>query len=431
MTVWVDRVRTDLDLGRRLAMLRAATLALAVAGDPVARLFQAPWRYDPYETYTELRRRGPLVWSRSGMWIATDFETCDAVLRDRRFGVRLANGQQPFDVTGGPVDAQAETNTLDLSLLGLDPPDHTRLRRLATPAFSARRVEAMRPTVEATASRLLDELEPGRRTDLMTRYATRLPVSVISDLMAIPVEEQQRFADWGNTVGAALDGVSSVRHAHRMYAAQAGLRELFDRLLDERRRDPGDDLLSRIVVAGDEQTTAEEVVSLAQLLLLAGFETTTNLIGNALRALFAHPDQLALVREDPAGLASRLVAETLRYDPPVQLTGRVAHEPIELGGQRLRRNLVVLVLIGSSGRDPAAHADPEVFDVTRSEPETLAFSGGAHYCVGAPLARLEGEVALRMLFERWPDLRLDGRPVPRSTTIIRGLQRLDVSLARL
>lgn len=414
--------REDLDLARRLALLRAGTVGLALLGDPVARLFQAPWRYDPYETYAALRARGPLVWSRSGIWVATDFATCDAVVRDRRFGVRLSNGQQPFDVTGGPMDPEAEVNTLDLSLLGLDDPDHARLRRLATPAFSARRVAAMRPTVEATAARLLDRLDLSRTTDLMTDVATPLPVAVISDLMAIPAADQQRFAAWGRTLGAALDGVSSVRHAKKMYAAQADLRELFDRLLDERRRDPGDDLLSRLVESDDDTATADEVVSLAQLLLLAGFETTTNLIGNALRHLLAHPDQVDAARADPAAL----VAETLRFDPPVQLTGRVAHEPLELAGHRIKRDQVVLVLIGSSGRDAAKHDDPDTFDVTRPEPETLAFSGGAHYCVGASLARLEGEVALGMLLRRFPDLRLAGRPVPRSTTVIRGLQRLSV-----
>lgn len=414
--------RDDLRLARRLALLRAGTVGLALVGDPVARLFQAPWRYDPYETYAALRARGPLVWSRSGIWVATDFATCEAVVRDRQFGVQLSNGQQPFDVTGGPMDPEAEVNTLELSLLGLDPPDHARLRRLATPAFSARRVAAMRPTVEATAARLLDRLDLRRTTDLMSAFATPLPVAVISDLMAIPPADQQRFAAWGRTLGAALDGVSSVRHAKRMYAAQADLRELFDRLLDERRRDPGDDLLSRLVETDDDTATADEVVSLAQLLLLAGFETTTNLIGNALRHLLAHPEQVAAAREDPAAL----VAETLRFDPPVQLTGRVAHEPLELAGHRLRRDQVVLVLLGSSGRDAARHDDPDTFDVTRPEPETLAFSGGAHYCVGASLARLEGEVALGMLLDRFPDLRLAGRPVPRSTTVIRGLQRLSV-----
>lgn len=425
MAALLGRVRSDLELGRRLAVLRAGTLALAVAGDPVARLFQAPWRYDPYETYAAVRDRGPLVWSRSGTWVSGDFATCTAVLRDRRFGVRLASGQQPFDVTGGPVDAHAETNTLDLSLLGLDPPDHTRLRRLATPAFSARRVEAMRPTVEATTARLLDGLDLSRPTDLMDAFASPLPIAVISDLMSIPSEEQHRFAAWGRTLGASLDGVSSVRHLHRLLRAQSDLKELFDRLLAERRRDPGEDLLSRLVTV-EEETTAEEVVSLAQLLLLAGFETTTNLIGNALRALFAHPAQLDAVRGDPAGLAPGLVAETLRYDAPVQLTGRVAHKPVELAGRRVRRDQVVLVLLGAAGRDPARHARPDVFDVTREDAESLAFSGGAHYCVGAPLARLEGEVALRSLLERWPGLRAAGRPVPRSTTVIRGLQRLSV-----
>lgn len=429
----LDTARADLRMQGRLAALRAGTLGLAAVGDPVARLFQAPWRADPYAVYERLRCDRRLTWSRSGIWVASTYDDAHAVLRDRRFGVRLANGQQPFDVTGGPAHEGADgPEVLEMSLLGLDPPDHARLRRLATPGFSARRIEALRPRVEATAARLLDRLDPGRGpVDLVASYASPLPVAVISDLLAIPERDSRRFAQWGSTLGASLDGVTSVVQHHRLLRAQADLRRLFERLVEERRRDPGDDLLSRLATAADETedgrgATVDEVVALAQLLLLAGFETTTNLVGNAVHALLADPDQRAMATEDPA-LAARVVTETLRWDPPVQLTARVAHEPVRVGPVDVRRDQVVLVLLGSTGRDEAVHEDGEVFDLTRPEGrDTLAFSGGAHYCVGAPLARLEGEVALRLLLERWPGVRRGGRAQPRGTTVIRGWRTLPV-----
>ncbi|ROR93009.1 cytochrome P450 [Nocardioides aurantiacus] len=425
----LDTARADLRLGRRLATLRAGTLGLAALGDPVARLFQAPWKHDPYAVHERLRCERRLTWSRSGIWVASTYDDAHAVLRDRRFGVRLANGQQPFDVTGGPVHEGTEPDVLEMSLLGLDPPDHGRLRRLATPAFSARRIEAVRPQVEATATRLLDALDPARGpVDLVASYASPLPVAVISDLLAIPPQHARQFAAWGSTLGASLDGVTSVPHHKRLLRAQADLRALFERLVAERRADPGEDLLSRLATAADgpDAVTADEVVALAQLLLLAGFETTTNLVGNAVHALLQHPDQLAMATEDPS-LAGRVITETLRWDPPVQLTARVAHEPVRVGPVDVRRDQVVLVLLGSTGRDEAVHGDADVFDLTRPEGrDTLAFSGGAHYCVGAPLARLEGEVALRLLLERWPGVRRAARPRPRGTTVIRGWRTLPV-----
>lgn len=425
----LETVRSDLRLGRRLATLRAGTLGLAALGDPVARLFQAPWKADPYAVYERLRCDRGLTWSRSGIWVASTYDDAHAVLRDRRFGVRLASGQQPFDVTGGPVHEGNQPDVLEMSLLGLDPPDHSRLRRLATPAFSARRIEAVRPQVEATAARLLDALDPSRDpVDLVASYASPLPVAVISDLLAVPAQDARQFAAWGSTLGASLDGVTSVAQHRRLLRAQADLRTLFERLVAERRRDPGDDLLSRLATAADrpDGATATEVVALAQLLLLAGFETTTNLVGNAVHALLEDPDQLAMATEDPS-LAAQVVTETLRWDPPVQLTARVAHEPVRVGGVDVRRDQVVLVLLGSTGRDEAVHEDADVFDLTRPEVrDTLAFSGGAHYCVGAPLARLEGEVALRLLLERWPGVRRAGRSQPRGTTVIRGWRSLPV-----
>lgn len=220
-----------------------------------------------------------------------------------------------------------------------------------------------------------------------------------------------------------------MRHAHALAAATADLRALFAGLVERRRADPGDDVISGLVGALDEgEITLDELVSLAQLLLVAGFETTTNLVGNAVRALQATPGQWAALVADPA-LAPAAIEETLRFDPPVQLTARFAHADLEIAGRRVRRDSGVLVLLAAAGRDPAAHPDPDRFDLHRTQVTPhLAFSGGAHYCLGAALARLEGEVALGLLAERMPGLRATGRIRPRDATVLRGPQVYPVAV---
>jgi cytochrome P450 len=440
VTPTLPRWRADLRLGTRIAVMRAGGLALALRGDPVARLMHQPWRLDPYPTYARLRAdaaaAGGVARSRTGISAVATHETCTAVLRDRRFGVRLADGRMPFDPTDDastPTSEQDPTDPgtaliepIDLSLLALDPPDHTRLRRLAQPTFAPKRLEQYRQSARKVTGRLLDDAAARGTFDLTADLAAPLPISVIAELLAIPDVDTPRFARWGRALGAALDGVRSVRHAHALARATADLRLLFADLVERRRADPGEDVISQLVHALDEETvTLGELVSLAQLLLVAGFETTTNLVGNAVRALQASGswDDLAA---DP-GIAPAVVEETLRYDPPVQLTARFAHEDVEIGGRRLRKDSGVLVLLASAGRDPDAHADPDRFDVHREQTTAhLAFSGGVHYCLGAALARMEGEVALEMLAERMPDLRPAGRIRPRVATVLRGPQRFPV-----
>jgi cytochrome P450 len=445
----LPRWRADLRLGTRIAVMRGGGLALALRGDPVARLMHKPWRLDPYPTYAALRAQaaGGVARSRTGINAVATHDACTAVLRDRRFGVRLADGRMPFD----PQDAQrsgagpsggddASTSSapdptepgaaliepIDLSLLALDAPDHTRLRRLAQPTFAPRRLARYRDTAHEVTGRLLDDAAARGTFDLATDLAAPLPISIIAELLAIPDVDAPRFARWGRALGAALDGVRSVRHAHALSRATADLRALFGDLVERRRADPGEDVISQLVQALDEDAlTIDELVSLAQLLLVAGFETTTNLIGNAVRALQASGTWEDLVA-DP-GLAAGAVEETLRFDPPVQLTARFAHEEVEIGGRTLRRDSGVLVLLASAGRDPDAHPDPDRFDPRREQTSPhLAFSGGAHYCLGAALARMEGEVALEVLAQRMPRLRPAGRIVPRVATVLRGPRRFPV-----
>jgi cytochrome P450 len=265
------------------------------------------------------------------------------------------------------------------------------------------------------------------RFDLVRDLASPLPITVIAALLDVPDVDSERFARWGRAVGSALDGVRSPRHARELAEATGALRTMFAGLLERRRRHPGDDVVSTLATAVDGgAATADEVLALAQLLLVAGFETTTNLIGNAVQALQRTPGQWAALVEDPS-LAAAAVEETLRYDPPVQLTARFAHCDVEVGGVRLRRDSGVLVLLAAANRDPAVHPDPDRFDLHREQATPhLAFSGGVHYCLGAPLSRLEGEVALRVLAERAPQLRLAGRAVPRVATVLRGPLSLPV-----
>ena len=418
-------LRADLALGGRITAMRLGGLALALRGDPVARLMHKPWRHDPYPTYAAVRAEG-LARSRVGLSAVGTHALCEQVLRDRRFGVRLADGRPPFapaDETEGSL-----LEPVDLSLLGTDPPDHTRLRRLAAPTFAPKRLQQYRATAEEITAGLLDDAAARGRFDLVRDLAAPLPITVIARLLAIPSVDADRFARWGRALGTALDGVRSVAHAHELARTTTEARALFESLVSRRRVDPGDDVVSQLVGALDEgRMTIDELVSLAQLLLVAGFETTTNLVGNAVQAMQSTPGQWEALVADP-GLAPGAVEETLRYDPPVQLTARIAHEDVEIDGVPLRRDTGILVLLAAAGRDPEAHPDPDRYDITREQTTPhLAFSGGAHYCLGAALARLEGEVALRMLAERVPGLRAVGRTVPKTATVLRGPRRFPVA----
>lgn len=381
--------------------------------DRMARLRQRKGRLNPYPIYEELRAAGPLTRSRTGEWLSASHSVCHKVLRDRHFGVR------PFDE---PVAA----NELDLSMLDRNPPDHTRLRRLAMPAFSPKVISGYRERIEKVAHRLIDEVRRDE-FDLISGFAAPLPIAVITELLGIPDADVATFSRYGVVVGSALDGVHSIGHAKALMAADRDLSRMFNELIAERTKNPSDDLLSRLVTALDEdRLTAAEMGNLCRLLLIAGFETTVNLIGNGTAALLDHPAQWALLRED-RGLAAGVVEEVLRYDAPVQGTSRVAHEDIEIAGTQVAAGEWVLTMLGGANRDPDVFPEPTKFDVTRENAsEHLAFSGGIHYCLGAPLARLEGAIAFQVLAERMPELHRAGHAVRRRSITIRGFSKLPV-----
>ncbi len=381
--------------------------------DELAQLWTSAGRGDPYAVYDRLRARGPLNPTALGNWSSTSHEICSRVLRDRRFSVRP------------PGNNQAE-DEMNLSFLEMDPPDHTRLRRLVAPAFSPKQMTAWAPRIDKRAQALLDDA--GDRFDLVDALAAPLPIGVISELLGVPQERGADFRRYGATIGSALDGVRSLRHASALMAANTALEELFTQLFELRRREPSDDLVSTVVAAASSDSapvTPAELLPLCVLLLVAGFETTVNLISNTMLALLDHPEQWALLLEDPT-LAKDAVEETLRYDPPVQQTARIATEPIDIDGHVVRRGQSVVILIGAANRDPQVHAHPGRFDITRRQHDNLAFSSGIHYCIGAPLAKLEATSAVRVLAERYPTLRPAGRITRRRGTTIRGPLHLPV-----
>lgn len=403
----------------------------AKAGLPLAQIMtDAAVREDPREKWAELRSFGPLVKGRVG-WITTDHAITTATLRSEDFGVaRLEEGRlarlidasvDPMEI--GPIDPP--------SLLALNAPDHTRLRRLFSGAFTPRRVAAMESSIEATVHRLLDAV--GTEFDLVEDYAAHLPVTVIADLLGVPVEERAPLVDWGNAAASFLDAGLTWREFR---AGQRGLHEMHTWMgqhIERLRRDPGDDLLSAVIGRADSSEpppTADELRMLGLLVLGAGFETTVNLLGNGVAALAAHPEQRAWLAEHPEGWTNA-VEEVLRWDSPVQFNARLARRDTTVEGRRIGAGQVVITVLGAVNRDPAVWEDPDAFDVRRDDADRhLAFSAGAHFCLGAGLARIEGRVGLRALHERFPDLTLAGRGTRRTTQVLRGYSALPVRTAR-
>ncbi|MET8544419.1 cytochrome P450 [Kitasatospora sp. NPDC004799] len=406
---------SDSELDTQLRTTRAALKSVGALGDLYAQLLLG--QEDPYPLYERMRPRGPLQRSMVGTWLVVDRALADEILRDRRFGRRTTKGEWPE----GPSD-------FDNSFLAMDPPEHTRLRRLATPAFGPRAVAAFRPEVERACHDLLDAVDTSEPFDLMDAYAKQVPVRVIGALFGVPPEERQRFDELSRGLSLVLDGVVSLAEAKELQAAVDGMNELFGELLELRRRAPGDDLVSRLLADVDaERLTAGELVAMCGMLALAGTETTVNLIGNGTLAMLTDREQWEQLIADPE-LAPRAVEEAVRHDTSVLLQSRFAHQEIEIAGRRLPVDAQVVILTGACNRDPAAYADPGRFDLHRTgEPDHISFSSGIHYCLGAPLARLEGEVAFRVLVERLPGLRPAGPVVRRLSPFIRGLRAFPVT----
>jgi cytochrome P450 len=401
------------------------TAEVAPSFDP----FDPAFRVDPYPLYQRMREENPIHPGPIGGLVLTRHADCLHVLRhpaassDERKGDLFRAMEE-----AGEVDRELADNR---PFLFLDPPDHTRLRRLVSKAFTPRRVERLRPRVQTLVDELLDAVVPTGAIELIEDLAYPLPVQVISELLGVPPEDHERFKGWSRDLARGLDPdfILPPEVLERRQEAIDAFSAYFLELIAERRRAPRDDLLSALVAAEDEgdRLTEQEVLSTCTLLLVAGHETTVNLIANGALALLRHPDQLQRLREDPS-LARSAVEELLRYDPPVQMTGRVALEDIELDGATLEKGTFGLLLLGSANRDPAAFPDPDRLDLGRTDNHHLSFGFGTHFCLGAPLARLEGEVALTTLVQRGPDLALaTDAPRYKENLILRGLEALPLN----
>ena len=421
----------------RWVLLTGAVRGLAAIGrrrgELVATALFAPeFLADPYPFYEQVRTRGRLV-PGGLLGLTADHAVCRSLLTHERVGKFDPQGpdaprlMRSFDRMMTPKMAHP---LLPPSMLAVDPPDHTRYRRLVSKAFTPRAVEALRPRVRELADELLNEVAAAGRMDLIADYAGLLPVAVICEVLGVPAPDRARFRALGARVARLLD----VDLDYREYrAAMTALRELnvfFDAQLVRARRDPGADVLSRMVQVEEDgdRLTDHELKATALLLLVAGFETTVNLIGNGFVALATHPEERAKLHDDPT-LWPNAIEEMLRWDAPVQYTGRAALDDIEMDGVPLTRRRPTAVLIGGANRDPSVFDDPQRFDVTRANArEHLAFASGVHYCLGAGLARLEGQVALELLAERYPDAAVSGPLRRRRTRLLRGYDSVPLTL---
>jgi hypothetical protein len=382
---------------------------------------------DPYPFYRRLRENDPVHRSSFGFWVLTRYDDVVALLRDPRFGRGRYQGllQARFgdsETTGG----------LESSMLFRDPPDHTRLRALVSKAFTPRVVEAMRPHIQQIVDDLIDAVRDAKAMDVITDLAYPLPVTVICEMLGVPVGERREFRQWSFDIGRSLDAIampSDPGVVERGNAARHALTDYFRTLVAERRARPRPDLLSALIAAEEagDRLSEGELLATCVLLFVAGHETTVNLIGNGLLVLLRHPDALRSLRDD-ASLIAGAVEELLRYDGPVQRTGRIANMDTEIDGHKIADGTLVLGLIGAANHDPAQFPEPERLDFRRADNRHLAFGGGTHFCLGAPLARVEGQIALLTLARRLSGLALRvAAPEWRESATLRGLRSLPVA----
>jgi cytochrome P450 len=396
--------------------------------------FAGPLLENPYPLYASLRASNPVFAVPvpadvgAGVFLLTRHSDVHAALRDTRLSAdrRRADAIERNRAVL-PRQLLGEDN-LFRSMLMMDAPDHTRVRSLVNKAFTPRRVAELRPRIEAIAKELLAGPAARGELDVIAELGAPLPAIVIAELLGVPAEDHPKFRVWAAQIVAAPAAVASGEQAAAFQRGFESLSEYLKEVIAARRREPKADLISALVAAQEDRDALSDAELLATsiLLLLAGHETTTNLIGNGTLALMQHPAELARLRAEPDSLKSA-IEEMLRFDSPVQGTMRAALEDVEFGGQTLGKGALVICGIGAANRDPEVFPEPDRFDVARRDNRHLSFGFGAHFCLGAPLARLEGEIAFRALLESFPKLALAGTPIThRPNPILRGLTRLDV-----
>jgi unspecific monooxygenase len=387
---------------------------------------------DPYEAYAFLHAQAPtFFWEDYGFWCMGGFDDVNRVLRDRRLGRQRPPGAADDQGNCGDRAHLADFDALDAtSMIELEPPVHTRLRTLVNRAFVSRQVERLRPRIEQLAHALVDAFEEAGETDLLPAFATPIPITVIAEMLGVPVGMGPRLLEWSHRMvamymhGRTRDTEESANAAARDFSA------FLRGYVAERRRQPADDLLSLLIAAqeGGQKLSEDELVSSTILLLNAGHEATVHQTGNAVRAILMQGGDPRRFLASPEATAAA-VEECLRFDAPLHMFTRYAYETVDLGGGAvIRPGEQVGLLLGMANRDPAAFDRPDAFDPARGDQKNVSFGAGIHFCIGAPLARLELQAALRVLFERLPGLRLAGQPRYRDTYHFHGLERLDARL---
>jgi cytochrome P450 len=388
---------------------------------------------NPYPTYARLHEEGPLhyldVGSKWPVWSIVSHAECSSIAKDPRLSAKRAQQM----LLSLPLSRQAEfaelARMLGLWLIFMDPPEHTRLRKLLNKGFSASAVEGLRPQVEAIVEQMLKALQHGSEVDLMRDFANPMPVRIILEVLGIPQELRETFVDWSRAIAVFRGNPNrTVEETRAAQDALVELTEFFRKTVAERRRNKGSDLISLLIDIEEEgeALTEEELYAQCIALLFAGHETTRNLIGNGMYTLLQYPQETAELRERPEIIRSA-VEELLRYESPVQFTARVLKEDIEVCGQQIRKGWTVLCMLGAANRDPKQFKEPDDLDLKRLNNQHLAFSAGLHFCIGAQLARLEGQIALLSLVQRFPKMKLAGpRPEYAPTFGFRGLKSLPV-----
>jgi cytochrome P450 len=409
---------------------------LSKVGAPVKKvLFSDEILQDPYPTYARLHEEGPLhyvdVGSKWAVWSVFSHAECSSIAKDPRLSAKRAK-QMLLPL---PLSRQSEfselARMLSLWLIFMDPPEHTRLRKLLNKGFSAAAVEGLRPQAEAIVDQMLKPLQHGSEVELMSEFANPMPVRIISELLGVPQALHGTFVNASRAIAVFRGNPNrTVEEARAAQDALVELTEFFRKTVAERRRNKGSDLISLLIDIEEEGEvlTEEELYAQCIALLFAGHETTRNLIGNGMYTLLQHPQETAELRERPEMIRSA-VEELLRYESPVQFTARVLKEDVEVCGQQIRKGWTVLCMLGAANRDPKQFKEPNQLDLKRLNNQHLAFSAGLHFCIGAQLARLEGQIALLNLVQRFPEMKLTGpRPEWASTFGFRGLKSLPVIL---
>ncbi|MFF2361850.1 cytochrome P450 [Streptomyces sp. NPDC058122] len=405
-----------------------AALESTRAFDPWDPAFVA----DPYPAYEELRARGRVhYYEPTNQWLVPHHADVSALLRDRRLGRTYQHRftHEDFGRTAPPPEHEPFHVLNDHGMLDLEPPDHTRIRRLVSKAFTPRTVERLKPYVEGLAGELVDRLVEAGGGDLLADVAEPLPVSVIAEMLGVPESERAPLRPWSADICGMYELNPPEETARKAVRASVEFTEYLRGLIEARRKEPGDDLISGLIAAHDEgdRLTEQEMISTCVLLLNAGHEATVNATVTGWWTLFRHPEQLAGLRADHT-LIPTAVEELMRYDTPLQLFERWVLDDIEIDGTTVPRGAEIAMLFGSANRDTAVFQDPETLDLARAENPHISFSAGIHYCIGAPLARIELAASMSALLTKAPGLRLAGEPVRKPGLVIRGLESLPVEI---